>query len=549
MAALAAAVALGLSAPAVADPLGEVSGTVNGVVDGVQAQVDQVGGAVGGSAPDPAGEGVADAVGTGQGAIDGAQRQLGADQGGTGGGSAGGGAQSGSGAGVGGGTGSGAGSPVGSGTGRGDSSRDSGGGPRDRGSDAARGGDRAGDGGGGGERRGSPTPARQAAADPSGGGSDSSDGFITRTVREIEEVIPGFVKVAIGVLALLAAGFAVWSFLLGGKTRRLTRQREQLTQDVGALQRALLPDVPERVGTLLTSVAYRPAEGPAAGGDFYDVFELEDGRVAVIVGDVAGHGRAALSRSASMRYTLRAYVQAGLRPRDALKLAARALGDSDAFVTVVLAIHDEHAGTLTYAMAGHPPPVLLGSGAHDPITACASPPVGAGLPVGQRQTTVPFHDGALACFFTDGLIEARTGGALLGRDRLEQTAQELGDEASAQTVLGRVLEEADQANDDMAACLVRATTPRGGGARQEELELGPDEVSAPAAERFLAACGCDDSETTSTLAAARGTAVAAGAALVRVTIAPEERHIEVAPAREPQLDPGVAARAEPLTAG
>jgi len=214
---------------------------------------------------------------------------------------------------------------------------------------------------------------------------------VTRTVRDIVEVVPGPLKAALAALVMLSA------VLLGGyvatalRARRLARQRADLLQDVGLLQTALLPTVPAVVNGVRTSVAYRPSDGPGAGGDFYDALTLPGGRAAFILGDVCGHGRQALARTAFMRYTLRAYLEAGLEPRQALQLAGPVIDDhlGGNFATVVLAVHDARGGALTYACAGHPAPIVVGPTRPEPVLSASSPPIGRGLRTGLRQTTVP----------------------------------------------------------------------------------------------------------------------------------------------------------------
>lgn len=202
------------------------------------------------------------------------------------------------------------------------------------------------------------------------------------------------------------------SLLGGARGRRLARERSMLVEDARFLERALLPEVPERVGPLLASAAYRPADGPGAGGDFYDVFELDSHRVAAIVGDVSGHGRAALERATLMHYTLRAYLETGLSPRLVLELADEVrAGDSEGhFATAVIAVCDAGQSTLTYACAGHPPPIVLGPLPHEPVTVCSSPPIGLGMPTALRQSTIALPAGSTACLYTDGVVEARSGG-------------------------------------------------------------------------------------------------------------------------------------------
>lgn len=263
------------------------------------------------------------------------------------------------------------------------------------------------------------------------------------------------------------------------------------------MQAALVPAIPARVGDLKISAGYQPADGPASGGDFYDAFALGGGRVAVILGDVSGHGRTALAHAVRMRYTLRAYVEAGLDPRAALKLAGAVFAGSedDLFATVAIAVYDRHAGSLTYATAGHPPPLTLGCPEHQPLLHCASPALGWSVPTGRRQTTIPFSRGSSACFFSDGLTEAHTDDGLLGRERLAELLALPGKSDAASNLLSRVRREAQEIRDDMAACIIEATTGVAiTDVATEEFEVSLVQLKAGQAQRFFEECGVERKE-------------------------------------------------------
>ncbi|HTA31874.1 MAG TPA: PP2C family protein-serine/threonine phosphatase [Solirubrobacteraceae bacterium] len=358
-----------------------------------------------------------------------------------------------------------------------------------------------------------PRGARKGATKSSSAGPSSQ---LVTTITKFVDVVPTAVRGLIAALLALALALAVRSRVAAVRARRLERQRVELLADVGLLQAALLPVPPARLGPVGTSAAYQPAAGPGAGGDFYDVFALDDGQLAIIVGDVSGHGRQALPHTALVRFTLRAYLEAGLSPRDAVQTAGAVLDRQlgGAFATVIAATYNPRERLLVYSSAGHPPPVILplqeDAGSIPPVTICAAPPIGVGMRTGTRQTVVSVPGGAQICFHTDGVTEARVGSDLFGTERLLDTLAELGPSATAPALLEHVAELADERPDDMAACLLHIEGPeQAPTVLVEELELDREEATSARTERFLLACGLTRSEVAEAL---RTAAIAAGRA-------------------------------------
>ncbi len=363
---------------------------------------------------------------------------------------------------------------------------------------------------------------------------------IVRTLTRIVDVVPLPLRIAIAALLALALALAVRSRLAARRASRLSGQREQLLQDVGILQAALLPALPGRIGPVMTSAAYMPADGPGAGGDFYDVFALESGQVAAILGDVSGHGRQALPHTALVRFTLRAYLEAGLAPRDAIRTAGRVLERQlgESFVTVAVATYAPRERTLVYSCAGHPPPLVLGdSRALTPVSACSAPPIAAGLQTGTRQTVVSIPGGARVCLHTDGVTDARSGAERFGSERLQSALADLGPQASADELLARVAARTDARPDDMAACLLSIE----GGAEpprivSEQLHLaGGEQTVGGRPERFLAACGLTPEQVHDAIVTAREEAIRAGGALLEVRKDGTEARVDVRADNVPEL--------------
>lgn len=234
------------------------------------------------------------------------------------------------------------------------------------------------------------------------------------------------------------------------------------------LQRALLPRklvVPAGI-----SVAARYEAGSAGlevGGDWYDVFELEDGRVGLTVGDVVGHGLTAAAAMGQLRTALAAMARHTESAGQLLTHLDAFIATSGAtdFATVCYGALDSATGVFEYASAGHPP-ILLVSPTGDSrwLRDAQSPPLGGDDERRRPDARVTLEAGSLLVLYSDGLFERR--GELLtdGLDRIKKTAQTLARESVAEVCneLVAALGVDVSRQDDVAVLAVRFD-PRVGG--------------------------------------------------------------------------------------
>ena len=187
------------------------------------------------------------------------------------------------------------------------------------------------------------------------------------------------------------------------------------------LQRRLLPAaLPEPPGMEI-AVRYLPAEEGLAGGDFYDCVVRPDAVVGVIVGDVVGHGVEAASAMGQLRSSWRILQQMRVTPGRALDHLDRFARDVEGAAAATAACMDVLAdGTIAYACAGHPPPLLS---PHDGparyLVEGRSTPLGMGL-YRFAEGIAPFVRGDVLLLYTDGVVERRGFGIDVGLDRLRE---------------------------------------------------------------------------------------------------------------------------------
>jgi predicted ester cyclase len=216
---------------------------------------------------------------------------------------------------------------------------------------------------------------------------------------------------------------------------REIRARERVEQDLRvarSIQQASLPkEVPELEGWWIATY-YQPAR--EVGGDFYDLFELEEGRVGVVVGDATGKGIPAALVVSAASSMLRAVAQAfhSSSPGEVLSrvnetLVARI--PSNMFVTCFYAILDPKSATLSYANAGHDLPYMRRSDDNTEELRARGMPLGLMPGMEYEEEVASLREGESVLFYSDGLVEAHDPkGEMFGFPRLRALVAEHGEE-------------------------------------------------------------------------------------------------------------------------
>ncbi|CAL9601700.1 hypothetical protein SUDANB58_05452 [Streptomyces sp. enrichment culture] len=195
--------------------------------------------------------------------------------------------------------------------------------------------------------------------------------------------------------------------------RRYSRERETTL----TLQRSLLPRTLPPTAAVEAASRYLPAARSGVGGDWFDVIPLSGMRVAMVVGDVVGHGIQASATMGRLRTAVRTLADIDLAPDEllthlddlVLRLSEESGGDGTGEVgaTCLYAVYDPVSRRCTLARAGHPPPVMVPPGGAPRLVELPSgPPLGlGGLPFESADLLLP--EGTILAFYTDGLIENR----------------------------------------------------------------------------------------------------------------------------------------------
>ena len=238
------------------------------------------------------------------------------------------------------------------------------------------------------------------------------------------------------------------------------RLYEEQQRVATVLQENFLHELPEVAGLELGMVAKTAFEPELVGGDFSDVFVVDDTHVVVLIGDVAGKGVRAAGLTETVRSTVRALAAVDSSPAFILGKANELLlryDPNEAHVTAFLAVLDPHTGHLSYASAGHPAPVHLGAFTCRTLEVTYGPPLGTfERPFANAHAMLTLED--YLVLYTDGVTEARRDGELFGEQRLLEVVTGLRGRSAqevADCVRDAALAFAGHLRDDLQVVVLR----------------------------------------------------------------------------------------------
>lgn len=247
---------------------------------------------------------------------------------------------------------------------------------------------------------------------------------------------------------------AVAAGIIGDRVRRGDDLRRELLDELRASLVAL-PGMPAAASVRMAS-KYVPAEGAQVlAADFYGILEVSGGAIAVLVGDVAGHGPASAAAATRLRAAWRGLALAGvglsetMRSMNAILTAERVAFEQVQFATVCLALIEPDMSSVRIVCGGHPPPILLGGGRPTELDVHTGPPVGVDTASRWSEVRIDLPPRPWSLLlYTDGLIEGRSspdGPRPFGDERLlgvlDRLEAPLGD-----TELGTILDVVTKAN-------------------------------------------------------------------------------------------------------
>jgi hypothetical protein len=242
------------------------------------------------------------------------------------------------------------------------------------------------------------------------------------------------------------------------------RLYEQTLSVAQTLQKSFLPpELPDISGVDIAARYFPAGEGAQIGGDFYDAFRIDNRRYGFVLGDVSGKGLEAATVTTLARHTIRGAALTARHPSEALRVLNTALieqNQTDRFCTAVYAIVDPRFARVrvTVSSGGHPPPyVIRNDGAVEPVD-CGGTLLGFIDDVALQDADVELEFGDKLFLYTDGVLDIRMRGGMVGQDGLEKLLYDCakrGTEAAAEHISHTLAELQDGiATDDIAFILM-----------------------------------------------------------------------------------------------